>query len=166
MSLLASSVFAAGCPKAAETAASAAVSAATGVDVKVSSKGGVPQMAANYNVDGAHVAVNAGGATQVPAGFPFPVADGLTLQQATTSTEQGRPRFLVSGMTSKTPREVADFYEPLLKAKGLTVTRNEMNMGGTASIHLSASDDTRSASVSITNVGGTNMVAITSEGVR
>lgn len=155
-----------GCQKAADAAASAAVSAATGTDVKVTTTGGVPQMAANYNVDGANVALNVGGATQVPAGFPFPVAEGITLQQAVTSNDEGKPRFLVSGTTTKPAKEIADFYAPLLKAKGLEVTRNELNVGGTASVQLSGAADGQQATVSITAVGAMNMVAITSQGVK
>jgi hypothetical protein len=157
----------AGCQKAADTAASAALSAATGVDAKVTTTaGGAPQMTATFPKDGAPVAMNVGAATTAPAGFPFPVVEGLTLQQALSTSEDGKPRFLISGTTTRSAKEVADFYEPLLKAKGLEVSRNDLNIGGTTSVHLSGAAEGRQATVSITSAGALNLVALTSEGVN
>ncbi|MBM4282270.1 MAG: hypothetical protein FJ137_16460 [Deltaproteobacteria bacterium] len=156
----------AGCDKAADTAASAALSAATGVDAKVTTAGGAPQMTANSQQDGAAVALNVGAATTAPAGFPLPVVAGLTLQQSLSTSEGGEARFMVSGTTTKSAKEIADFYEPLLKARGLEVSRNDLNIGGTASVHLSGVAEGRQATVSITSIGQLNMVAITTEGVQ
>jgi hypothetical protein len=66
---------------------------------------------------------NFGPSSTVAKGFPLAVVDGLEVQWSVAATDSGTPAFMLSGMTATKAKDVGDFYEKQLQAKGLTVTR-------------------------------------------
>ena len=94
------------------------------------------------------------GASSAPEGFPLPLMDGMKVMHSAHKTDADEPEMymVVASATGKVAA-VADYYEKVLKDKGMTPERVAMTIGQADQVSLSAKNDQAEISVSVMDQG-------------
>ncbi|HUW84601.1 MAG TPA: hypothetical protein VMZ31_17605 [Phycisphaerae bacterium] len=101
------------------------------------------------------------GRGEVPEGFPLPVMPGAqVVQSAHNKPESGGEMFQVTLTTKSKLADAATFYKKALEDKGLSVERQDMQMGEAAQTHLIGQSGQKRAMVMVGRAADADMTTV------
>lgn len=130
--------------RAAEEAAERAIEAATGV--KVDQDGNSITIKGQ---DGEETTITAPDEGKLVEGFPLPVYEGGKVLSSAVFSSDSKKSWTAGFEFTVDPKAVADYYETVLKGKGVKVIRTDSNSNGSVDIMLMVDSDTVSGWIAV-----------------
>lgn len=99
--------------------------------------------------DGKQMTITANEEGKLPEGFPIPVFQGGKVTASATMNTDNKKSWTAEIEFEATAKAVGDYYEKMIKERGMKVTRSDSTDGGFTSVTLVAESDKESAFLTI-----------------